>query len=194
MLGAERATAAGVAALAERLGRSVVEVRSDQSGGGTGVIWGGGGLIVTNAHCIRREDKITVGADGAYRDARVIAVRPEHDLALLAASVTGPLLDARDALTLRTGELVFAYGHPLGVHDALAMGVAHGVARDARSRQARWVVADIRLAPGNSGGPLVDSAGRLVGINSMVVNGMGVAIPVALVDQFIARAMRERAA
>jgi serine protease Do len=138
--------------------------------------------------------RLTVSADGRDREARLVALSPQHDLALLAVPVTGPLLEVRDALTLRVGELVFACGHPLGVHDALSMGVVHGLARDARSPQPRWVVADIHLAPGNSGGPLADSEGRLVGINSMVVNGMGVAIPAAMVDQFIARAMRRRAA
>jgi serine protease Do len=55
-------------------------------------------------------------------------------------------------------------------------------------------VADVRLAPGNSGGPLVDAEGRLVGINSMVVNGLGVAVPASLVQRFVERALSERAA
>jgi serine protease Do len=79
------------------------------------------------------------------------------------------------------------------VRDALAMGVIHTVARD-RSKLPRWIVADVRLAPGNSGGPLVDAEGRLVGINSMVVNGLGVAIPSTLVHQFVEHALSQRAA
>ncbi|HXI98786.1 MAG TPA: trypsin-like peptidase domain-containing protein, partial [Gemmatimonadaceae bacterium] len=94
---------------------------------------------------------------------------------------------------LRPGELVFAHGHPLGIRDALAMGVLHAVTRD-RDKSARWIVADVRLAPGNSGGPLVDAEGRLVGINSMVVNGLGVAVPASLVQRFVERALSQRAA
>jgi serine protease Do len=89
---------------------------------------------------------------------------------------------------------VFAHGHPLGVRDALAMGVLHGIARDPDGDQPRWIIADVRLAPGNSGGPLVDAEGRLVGINSMVVNGLGFAVPAALVQQFVERALAKRAA
>jgi serine protease Do len=108
--------------------------------------------------------------------------------------VRGPLLDVRSAATLRVGELVFAYGHPLGVSDALAMGVIHAVARDERTGGARFIVADVHLAPGNSGGPLVDSEGLLVGINSMVVNGLGVAIPADTVARFVERATASRVA
>ena len=63
-----------------------------------------------------------------------------------------------------------------------------------RSGSARWIVADVRLAPGNSGGPLVDAEGRLVGINSMVVNGLGVAVPASLVQRFVERSLSQRAA
>jgi serine protease Do len=74
------------------------------------------------------------------------------------------------------------------------MGVLHDVARDRRTGAPRWIVADIRLAPGNSGGPLVDADGRLVGINSMVVNGLGVAVPAELARQFVDRVLAKRAA
>jgi len=74
------------------------------------------------------------------------------------------------------------------------MGVVHGITRDDRTGSPRWIIADVRLAPGNSGGPLVDAEGRLVGINSMVVNGLGVAVPAALVHRFVERALTRRAA
>src|SRR5438093_5675768 len=140
--------------LADLLSHTVVEVRSGDTGSGTGIIWGGAGLVVTNAHCIRSGAPLQVDAAGKWREAHAIAYHPRHDLALLAApSVSGPLLELRDTESLRTGELVFAYGHPLGVRDALSMGVIHGIARDKSTNALRWVVADIRLAPGNSGGP-----------------------------------------
>jgi serine protease Do len=194
MLGSARAASSSLNGLAETLQQAVVEVRSGETASGTGIIWGGAGLVVTNAHCIRRGASLQVIAGGKWREAHALAYHPHHDLALLAApSVTGPLLELRDPESLRTGELVFAHGHPLGIRDALAMGVLHAVTRD-KSGSARWIVADIRLAPGNSGGPLVDAEGRLVGINSMVVNGLGVAVPASLVQRFVERSLSQRAA
>lgn len=181
--------------LAESLRRSVVEVRTGGTGCGSGVVWGDDGLVVTNAHCVPRRAPLEVGAAGRWHRARVIAYHPRHDLALLSVpSVRGPVLEVREADSLRAGDLVFAHGHPLGVRDALAMGIMHAVAREGSGNGPRWIIADIRLAPGNSGGPLVDAEGRLVGINSMVANGLGVAVPAALVRRFVERALSERAA
>jgi serine protease Do len=194
MLGSARAATSNLNGLAEGLQQAIVEVRSGETASGTGIIWGGAGLVVTNAHCIRRGASLQVIAGGKWREAHALAYHPHHDLALLAApTVTGPLLELRDPESLRTGELVFAHGHPLGIRDALAMGVLHAVTRD-RSGSARWIVADVRLAPGNSGGPLVDAEGRLVGINSMVVNGLGVAVPASMVQRFVDRSLSQRAA
>ena len=194
MLGSARAATSNLNGMAEALQQVVVEVRSGETASGTGIIWGGAGLVVTNAHCIRRGAAVQVIAGGKWREAHALAYHPHHDLALLAApSVTGPLLELRDPESLRSGELVLAHGHPLGVKDALAMGVLHAVTRD-RSGSARWIVADVRLAPGNSGGPLVDAEGRLVGINSMVVNGLGVAVPASMVHRFVDRSLSQRAA
>jgi serine protease Do len=193
--GSARAVSSNLVALGELLRHTVVEVQCSDRGSGTGIIWGGAGLVVTNAHCVPRGTAIQVDAEGKSRDARVVAYHPRHDLALLSApAVRGPLFELRDADSLRAGELVFAHGNPLGVRDALAMGVLHAVVRDERTHAPRWVVADVRLAPGNSGGPLVDADGKLVGINSMVVNGLGVAIPASLVQRFVEKALGQRAA
>jgi serine protease Do len=193
--GTARAVSSNLIGLGALLRETVVEVRSGETGSGTGVVWGGAGLVVTNAHCAPRGALLEVDVTGRWREARVIAYHPRHDLALLATpSVSGPLLEIRDAESLRPGELVFAHGHPLGVRDALAMGVVHAIARDERTNYPRWIVADVRLAPGNSGGPLVDAEGRLVGINSMVVNSLGVAVPATLVQRFVEQALAKRAA
>jgi serine protease Do len=195
LLGSAHSFSSSANALAERLKNIVVEIRSGGSGSGAGIVWGSSGLVVTNAHCLPQGDVADVHAAGRWHSARAIAYHRRHDLALLATgSITGPLLECRDAESLRAGELLFAFGHPLGVRDALAMGVLHGVARDARTRQPRWIVADLRLAPGNSGGPLVDAEGRLVGINAMVVNGLGVAVPADVVARFVERTLATRAA
>lgn len=179
--------------LADLLRRNVVEIRSPH-GSGTGIIWGAG-LIVTNAHCAPRDVPLHIDVDGKSWRAESIAYARDHDLALISgSSIAGPLLELRDAATLRIGELVFAYGHPMGIRDSFAMGAVHGVARHPRSDEPRFVVADVRLAPGNSGGPLVDADGRLIGVNSMVVNGLGVAIPAFAVQRFVDRASASRAA
>jgi serine protease Do len=184
---------ANVSDLAVTLRESVVEVRSGEAGCGAGLIWGGAGLIVTNAHCVAHPRNLRVDNGIEQQRARLLALHHEHDLALLSVSaVRGPLLEQRPAETLRTGELVFALGHPNGVRHALAMGVPASVTRTGDSP--RWIVTDVKLAPGNSGGPLVDCEGRLVGINSMIVTGMGVAIPALLVQRFVEQALARRAA
>ena len=179
--------------LASMLRRTVVEIRSPV-GGGAGIIWGRG-LVVTNAHCVRKDAALTIEVNGETHSVKSAAFARDHDLALLRApSVAGPVLELRDLDTLRPGELVFAYGHPLGVSHALALGALHGVVRDKRTGDPRYIAADIRLAPGNSGGPLVDAEGKLVGVNSMIVGGLGVAIPATVVQAFVARAADLRAA
>jgi len=180
--------------LVSTLRRTVVEIRS-LAGGGAGIIWGGRGLVVTNAHCLRRDGSPTIEVDGKTHSVESVAFARDQDLALIRApAVTGPFLELRDLDTLRPGELVFAYGHPLGVSHALAMGALHSVVRDKRTGDPRYIAADIRLAPGNSGGPLVDAEGKLVGVNSMVVGGLGVAIPASVVQAFVTRTANLRAA
>jgi serine protease Do len=190
----ERRFSADAGNLADLLMQAVVEIRSPR-GGGAGIIWGGNGLVVTNAHCVPRGAALRIESGGRSHSADVMAYSRDHDLALLhAPSVTGPLLEVRDVRSLRPGEIVFAHGHPLGVSHSLTMGAIHGVAAHPRTGEPRFVVADVRLAPGNSGGALVDATGRLVGINSMVVGGLGVAIPASIAQEFVMRATSRRAA
>jgi serine protease Do len=179
--------------LAEVLRRATVEIRVN-AGCGAGLVWGGGGLVVTNAHCAPSSGPLHLESEGRRIAGQVVAYSRGHDLALIEARVSAPMLELRDVDSLRVGELLFAHGHPLGIRDSLAMGVVHGVARDRRTSEPRFVVADVRLAPGNSGGPLVDARGRLVGINSMVVGGLGAAIPSSVVQKFVQRAAASRAA
>jgi serine protease Do len=89
-----------------------------------------------------------------------------------------------DARGLRPGELVVAVGHPLGVAYAAALGLVHRAPTGGRG-PAGWLQADIRLAPGNSGGPLADASGGIVGINAMIVGGLGLAVPTHLVERFV---------
>jgi serine protease Do len=166
-----------------------VHAAGDRRGGeAAGVIWHPDGLIVTNAHCVRHRRLSVRTADGRSVDASVIAHDGRLDLALLdTPGLQGCAPQFADVESLRAGELLVAFGHPLGVSGALTLGVLHAVARDPRSGDARWICADVRLAPGNSGGPLANAAGRVVGINTMVAGGLGLAIPASVVKRFVAR-------
>jgi serine protease Do len=85
----------------------------------------------------------------------------------------------RDSRTLRSGEVVIAVGHPMGESGAVSYGIVHA------APPGRLIESDVRLAPGNSGGPLADAAGRVVGINAMVANGMGISISNAAIEEFM---------
>lgn len=184
------APAAGVPG-AEELARlvrpGVVEVRSDGGGAGSGVVWRPDGVVVTNAHVVRTERATVALWDGRELRGRVVALDRRRDLAVVlvdARELSAPALG--EAARLRPGELVFALGNPLGWVGALGMGVVHAVVPGRRGP--RWVLADIRLAPGNSGGPLFDARGEVVGINAMVMRGLGVAVPVEVVRGFLREA------
>ena len=157
--------------------------RGRDTGNGAGVVWRSDGLIVTNAH-VARGPRIRVElSDGREWEGEVTARDDQRDLA--AVRVNGDVLPAAepaDPSRLRAGQIVLAVGSPLGIVGALAVGVLHGAPRAASDA---WVRADVRLLPGNSGGPLADTSGRVIGINSMVVNGLGHAVPIAAVERFL---------
>jgi len=169
--------------VAERLRRVTVEITTDGTGIGCGVLWPRG-CVVTNAHVIRRERAAVRLFDGARLAARVLARDDGADLALLGIlEADGPV--ARLAQTpARVGSLVVAVGHPLGVRGAVTAGIVHAVG-PVVPRGRRWIQADLQLAPGNSGGPLADVAGDVVGLNAMIAGGLALAVPVARVAAFV---------
>ena len=170
-----------LAAIAARLRRSTVQVVPG-NGRGSGLIARADGTIVTNAHVAHGKRAKVVLDDGRELDGEVVAKARERDLAAIRVEARElPVAEFRDVRTLRTGELVFAMGNPLDLVGALTSGIIHSV-----DRSARRVVADLTLLPGNSGGPLADARGRVVGVNSMVVNGLAVAIGASVVQRFIA--------
>jgi serine protease Do len=185
--------ACALAELAEQLRRSTVEVRTGGSGVGSGVIWTQDGLVVTNAHVARADTATLVFSDGRSIPGRVTARDRRRDLATIAIDSRGGLLPGLTPATighpstLRTGDLVLAFGNPLGISSAIAMGVVHTV-EPGRLGRPRWIRADIRLAPGNSGGPLADAHGRVVGVNTMIANGLGIAVPVTTIARFLSDA------
>jgi serine protease Do len=169
------------------LRRSTVEVRTGGTGSGSGIIWQSNGLIVTNAHVARTGQVTIVFDDGRAVDGVVTAHDPRRDLAAIEIEPAGlslPVASIGHPTDLRTGDIVVALGNPLGVVGAMALGVVHAV--EAQRGVPRWIRADIRLAPGNSGGPLADARGRIVGVNTLIANGLGVAVPVTSVMRFLA--------
>jgi serine protease Do len=124
-------------------------------------------------------------------EAEVVASDPRLDLARLAVSAAElPAAVVGDSNALRVGELVFAVGHPLGVRGALTAGVVHAIGPAETAASPRWVQADIRLSPGNSGGPLADAQGRVIGVNSLIAGGLALAVPSRLVERFLRRQAR----
>lgn len=188
-----RTTTAGMeqdlSGLARLMTSWTVEITGrDGEGRGSGVIWRADGLIATNAHVATAPRHTVRLAGGIEIDGRVVARDERRDVALVDVDTTLPALPLGDPGALRPGSLVLALGHPWGVTNALALGVVHAVSRDRRGAP-RYIAADVRLAPGNSGGPLVDAAGRVVGVNAMIVGGLGVAIPVNVIDCVVREAI-----
>ena len=169
-----------LAAVAARLRRSTVQVIA-RGGHGSGLVTSADGIAVTNAHVANGKRPRVVLADGRELAAEVMASAPERDLAALRFSATDLApAEFRDA-PLRQGDLVVAVGNPLDLVGAVTTGIVHSV-----DRKKRTVTADLRLLPGNSGGPLADAAGKVVGVNAMVVDGLAVAISAAVVRRFLA--------
>ena len=94
-------------------------------------------------------------------------------------------MSVADSSQIRPGELVIAIGNPLGFVGALSTGVIHAVGPLRGIGSQQWVQAGVRLAPGNSGGPLADARGRVIGVNTMVAGGLALAIPSNTVRDFL---------
>jgi serine protease Do len=183
----------GIGEAGEKLRRSTVQVRcgsgsSDFNSSGSGVIWDASGTIVTNAHVVRSKELTIEFWDGRTLIARLHQRDNRRDLAVLRpdpaalqAALQGAALHpacAGDSSRLRVGELVIAVGNPLGFTGALSTGVIHGVGPIHGMGAQDFIQTTARLAPGNSGGPLADTQGNVIGINTMVVSGgLGLAVP-----------------
>lgn len=183
--------------IAERLRRSTVQVSAGKSGEGcgSGIIWSHDGLIVTNAHVARADGARVALWDGRAFDAEVTARDTRRDLASLRISETGlPAAAAGDSGALRPGELVVAVGNPLGFIGALTTGVVHALGPLRGLGRQSWVQAAVRLAPGNSGGPLADARGHVIGVNTMVATGgLALAVPSNAVADFVRHGNSRRA-
>jgi len=186
----------------EDVQRSVVQVRSSGRGIGAGVIWPGDGLVLTNHHVVagrRRRSNIRVALhDGRTFDADVVKSGRNLDLALLRLEGDYgdlPAAPVGDSDALRLGELVYAIGHPWGSVGAVSAGIVGGVGElrgPGRGSSARYVRSDVALAPGNSGGPLLNARGEVVAINAMIFGLMALSIPSNAAEAWVAGERRPR--
>jgi len=167
---------------------------------GSGVIVSDSGLVVTNYHVVGAATEITVVLnDRREYSARPVLADEQSDLAVLRlAGAEGlPVLPFRAGDEPEVGELVLAIGNPFGIGQTVSMGIVSGLARSALSvgdGRGYFIQTDAAINPGNSGGALVDTEGRLVGINTAIMSasgsssGVGFAIPAPLVRAVVAQA------
>jgi serine protease Do len=175
----------------DRVRPSIVRVHGRGSAGAAGIAWRPN-AIVTNHHVVagaRRALRVST-ADGRMHAARVLALSRQVDLALLevAGADLVPAPIGRSA-RLRVGELVFAVGHPWGQPWVVTAGVVSALSTlplPGRADPGSYIRSDVHLAPGNSGGPLLDARGEVVGLNAMVIGGdLAVAIPSDVVRRWL---------
>lgn len=170
-----------IAAIAERVRHSTVFVERNR-GNGAGIVWSANGAIVTNRHVVGDHGKARITLfDGTVLEGEVAAAHPTRDLAIVKVDASDlPAIEIGDSNRIRAGEIAIAVGHPLGYRDSVSTGVftASGHADSEAIR------IDVALLPGNSGGPLVDVLGRVVGVNAMVAGSLGMAVPSARVLTF----------
>jgi S1-C subfamily serine protease len=174
-----------VVAAVDRVGPAVVHVAvrgARGSGAGSGVVVSPDGLILTNAHVVAGAGQVQVTAtEGRPFAARLLGADPDTDLALLRAesAVALPAAELGDSAALKVGQLAIAIGNPLGFSSTVTAGVVSALGRSLPGRPGPGggrpiedlVQTDAALNPGNSGGALVDSAGRVIGINTAIIAG-----------------------
>ncbi len=173
-----------------RVGPAVISVAShpaeQQPGQGSGFIITPDGFALTNSHVVRGRQRVrAITEEGDTLEARLIGDDPSTDLALIRLAARDlPHAELGDSDSLRVGQLVIAMGNPFGFRSTVSTGVISAVGRAMRSEQGRLIENIVQhtapLNPGNSGGPLVDSRCRVVGINTAIIamaQGLGFAVP-----------------
>ena len=184
-----------VIAVVEKVGPAVVSIGVMQKGArgpaaegaASGVIIAPDGFVLTNNHVVENASEVEVGLmDGNTFPAEIVGTDPATDLAVVRAATNGLLVaELGDSDTLRVGQLVIAIGNPFGFQSTVSTGVVSALGRAMRSPTGRLIESiiqtDVPLNPGNSGGPLVDTRGRVIGVNTAIIRpaqGISLAIPV----------------
>src|SRR5580704_1132867 len=164
------------------------EAARARGGAGSGVVVTPDGYLLTNEHVVQRVERARIAfVDGRTVSAVVTGRDPATDLAVLRAEASGlPYAQLAGTQRLRAGQLVVAVGNPFGYESTVSAGVVSALGRSLRSRQGRLIEGIVQhtaaLNPGNSGGPLVDAQGRVVGINTAIIamaQGIGFSVPAA---------------
>ena len=183
-----------VTTVAEAVGPAVVRVDTRETAGkagrggvGSGVVISPDGLVLTNAHVVNGAKEIRLSdTEGRTTESRLLGIDPDTDLALLRADAARSLAFAPlgDFEALRRGQIAIAIGNPLGFESTVTAGVISALGRSLRSVSGRMIEdviqTDASLNPGNSGGPLVNSRGEVIGINTAVIMGaQGICFAVA---------------
>ncbi len=157
-----------------------------RGGLGSGVVIAADGLVVTNAHVVGEARSVrSVAPDGTAAEARVLGRDPDTDIALLRADTNfAAVAELGDSKLLSRGQIAIAIGNPLGFDWTVTTGVVSALGRSMRSATGRLIddviQTDAALNPGNSGGPLVATGGKVIGINTAVIRGaQGIAFAVA---------------
>jgi S1-C subfamily serine protease len=175
-----------VTSVVDAVGPAVVSV-SLPRGGGSGVLFTPDGYLLTNAHVVGRASSVKIALpDGSTHDGNVVGADPATDLAVVHIGGTHlPSAELGTSAKLRVGQLVVAIGNPLGFSFTVSAGVVSALGRTLRAQDGRLMDAiiqsDVALNPGNSGGPLVDSHARVVGINTAVIlgaQGLSFSVPI----------------
>lgn len=181
--------------VAEDLRRATVQVLTSgarHQGNGSGIVLPNE-RVLTNAHVVRGSRLSVQSWEGRNFSSTILKSDARRDLALLAVpGLRSPVVSLGDSDRLRAGMPVFAVGNPLGFVGAVSSGAVYSIG-PLRSVQGfpwdqHWIQADIRLAPGNSGGPLATLDGQVVGINTMVISGgLSLAVPSRAAESFLSR-------
>ena len=195
-----------IVTVAESLGPAVVNLRSDASetarraaGSGSGFLFTPDGFLLTNHHVVRGSSRVRVRLnDGREVSGRVVGADPWTDVAVVQADASGlPHAQLGESAGLRVGQLVVAIGSPFGFDSTVTAGVISALGRTLRSITGHLVdnviQTDAALNPGNSGGPLLDSRGRVIGINTAIIHsaqGICFAIPINMAKRIVPQLMQ----
>ena len=188
--------------VADTLMPTVVNIRAprgERGGSGSGVLFTPDGFLLTNHHVVQGQTEVRVRTgDGRELAGRVVGADPWTDLAIVQADSSGlPFATLGDSAALRVGQLAVAIGSPFGFDSTLTAGVVSALGRSLRSITGHLVdnviQTDAALNPGNSGGPLVDSRGQVIGINTAIIQsaqGICFAIPINAAKHILPQLMQ----